>query len=184
MFVTISGTTTQSVAFSVTAVAVSFTQSSTGGVEQALAPAGTPASQPTKADRLVRALDRDQDGAITKDEFTQGAIALLRRAAARQYARAERNDDGPSRADEKRHHGMANRLARVFDRLDANQDGALDVAEMADGLGRRSGGTVEPRAPQAGASSSFTAVAVSVSTIAVQQYTAVSQMAEAGRSSR
>ena len=193
---TISGTYTQSVAFSVTAVAASFTRSTTDGTEQALTSSEAPPSRPSKADTLVRALDADKNGSISEQEFTDGAIALLRRAAARRDARGEGDDDrGHSRADERRHHGMSHRLGRVFDRIDANRDGGIDARELTAALAGRSGKPLEATPapaptpasdePSFGGTpapgretASFTTVAVSVQMVAVQQYSAISQMAE------
>ena len=134
---TISGTYTQSVVFSVTAVAASFTRSTTDGTEQALTPSEAPPSRPSRADTLVRALDADKNGSISEQEFTEGAIALLRRAAARQHAR----DDHASRALAGRRapspwHGAS--AGRVFDRIDANHDGGVDAAELTAALAGRS----------------------------------------------
>jgi hypothetical protein len=176
--VTINGTYTQSVAFSVTAVTASVTRSTTDGPENVPTPPAAPPSRPSRADTLVRALDADRNGSISEREFSEGAIALLRRAAARQAARTDEDRDrGHSRAAERRHHGMAHRLERVFDRIDANHDGGVDVGELTAALAGRSGHTTET-APAPGSETAFTMVAVSVTMVAVQQYRAISQMAE------
>lgn len=91
----------------------------------------TPAT-PDRAGALFGALDADQDGAITEDEFKTGAKQILARGR------------GPRRADHEDHdhhdrgnHGLRRldrKLDKLFDRVDANGDGSIDKSELTDAL--------------------------------------------------
>ncbi|HUU34502.1 MAG TPA: hypothetical protein VMW48_10585, partial [Vicinamibacterales bacterium] len=84
-----------------------------------------------QADALFGALDADQDGAITEQEFTEGAAALLRRAGHRHRARGGDGDD--HRSERGAEHGggrLHRKLEKAFARVDANQDGSIDKDEL------------------------------------------------------
>ncbi len=135
-----------------------------------------------RADALFGALDADQDGAITEQEFTEGAIALLRHAGDRRRVRgddegAERGSRGVRRLERK--------LEKAFGRVDANDDGAIDKQELTTALAqvaKRRGDRspvppAEPPPPQdpaqptqSGTTITFTFTYVSV---AVQRYTSL-----------
>jgi hypothetical protein len=83
-----------------------------------------------RADALFTVLDADNDGAITEDEFKDGARALLR---------------GGHHAHGYGRHGRLDRaLDRLFDRVDADGDGALSRDEVVAALSRRRGAPAPP----------------------------------------
>jgi hypothetical protein len=119
---------------SVTAVAVSFRATSvsgssgaSSGPEPSAAPSPRAAAASRRADTLVSRLDTDDDGAISKDEFTSGAIDLLKRASVRAHHRHVGQGDGIDKRDAR----WQARLERAFDRIDANGDGSVDHGELA-----------------------------------------------------
>ncbi len=128
----------------------------------------TPVKPPTRAERradaLFGALDADDDGAITEQEFTEGAAALLRRAGARRRARGGDDDDsrsersgrneGGDRAERGENRGsrrLERKLEEAFARVDANQDGSIDKEELTSALaqagGNKRGGDPAPAPP-------------------------------------
>jgi len=108
-----------------------------------------------RAEALFGALDADQDGAITEQEFTEGAVALLRRAGDQRRVR-EHDGDGEheGRGLRRLERRLERKLERAFDRVDANDDGAIDQEELT----------------SAGTTVTFSLTFVSV---AVQRYTAL-----------
>lgn len=149
------------------------------------------------AEALFGALDADQDGAITAQEFTEGAVALLRRARDRQRVRGhdgEGHDDEGHGHHESRGVGRLERqLEKAFGRVDANDDGAIDRDELTAALaaagGRRRGEPTspaeptppaEPAPPQDAPAAAATTVSFSFTfvSIAVQRYTALQPPAE------
>jgi hypothetical protein len=157
-------------------------------------PYAPPSRATRRAEALRDALDSDQDGTITKEEFVEGAMALLRRAGARHRYR-----DHHVHGEGHDHHGhgghrasrLERRLDRLFDRVDAGGDGTVDQAELTDALAkvtreRRRETTEEtpaptpaPEVPQDTAQEtpsmaiSYTNVTV---VIAVKQYASVAAM--------
>jgi hypothetical protein len=111
-------------------------------VDESQAPAASPEapSAPTsraarRAEVLLDALDADQDGAVTKEEFLDGAMALLRHAGAHHHHHRVHDQD----SDHGRHegHGMRRlerKLDRLFERVDDSGDGSVDQAELTDAL--------------------------------------------------
>lgn len=92
-----------------------------------------------RAEALHDALDRDQDGTITKEEFVEGAMALLRRAGARHHYRHHRVHDEGHDHDSREGHGtsrLERKLDRLFERVDASGDGSVDQAELTDALAK------------------------------------------------
>ena len=138
-----------------------------------------PVSRVTRrADALFGALDADQDGAITEQEFTEGALALLRRAGDR---RRVRGDDAGDQRESRGVRRLERKLEKVFGRVDANDDGAIDKEELTTALARvatRRGAQAEPAPPlepppapaQTGTTVTFSFTFVSV---AVQRYTSL-----------
>ena len=146
-----------------------------------------PSRAARRADALFAALDADDDGALTADEFTDGALNLLRNAGARRRI----DEDGDGRRET---HRLERTLAKVFERVDANDDGAIDKNELTAALARtrgrhRHGGHHDGHdapaptdAPaQAGQAAGLTTVSISVTfvSVAVQRYAAVQGAAPA-----
>jgi hypothetical protein len=81
-----------------------------GSVSRTMASPDAPAAAASRASRraevLLDALDADQDAAITKEEFVEGAIALLRRAGARHHHR-RCGDVGNSRLSGRQRRGCS-----------------------------------------------------------------------------
>jgi hypothetical protein len=139
----------------------------------------------------MAALDADGDGSVTAGEFSDGAMSLLRRAGARH--RAERHHHGH---DESRRLGRFERkLERAFDRVDANNDGAIDAQEMTAALGgiRRGGHgrhereetassapTATPDARPGSEGGTVTTVQFTFVAIAIQRYSVVQATAGPG----
>jgi len=130
-------------------------------VDEPEAPAASPEapSVPTsraarRAEVLLDALDADQDGAVTKEEFLDGAMALLRRAGARHHHHRVHDQDNDRGGHER--HGMRRlerKLDRLFERVDDSGDGSVDQAELTDALRKVTReprpATTEPPAPSA-----------------------------------
>jgi hypothetical protein len=139
-----------------------------GPLAEADTTSGSPATR--KADALLAALDADKNGSISEQEFTEGAMALLRRAGSRHHHRRVHGDGH----DHGRHHArrLEHRLERLFDRLDANGDGAVDGGELSAAL--------TPSAPAPAATSvpkvpeTITTTSVTIVAVAIQRYAAIS----------
>ena len=149
-----------------------------------------PSRAARRADALFAALDADDDGALTADEFTDGALNLLRNAGARRRI----DDEVGDRRETRRLDRLERTLAKVFERVDANDDGAIDKNELTAALARtkgrhRHGGhhdghdaPASTDAPaQAGQAAGLTTVSISVTfvSVAVQRYAAVQGTAPA-----
>ena len=83
-----------------------------------------------RAETLIDALDKDGDGLVSKEEFTEGAMELLKRAAVRFHHLPA----GNAKSIEKRDERWTNRLEDVFAHVDRNHDGAIDVSELTSAL--------------------------------------------------
>lgn len=128
------------------ATASSDSQTPASPIEATETPAETPQAPapPTsraarRAEVLLNALDADQDGAVTKEEFLDGAMALLRRAGARHHHRHHRADGEGHDRHGHEGHGMRRlerKLDRLFDRVDGSGDGNVDQAELTDALAK------------------------------------------------
>jgi len=155
------------------------------------APSEPPSSRAgRRADALFSALDADDDGALTADEFTSGALSLLRNAGARRRI----DDEGDDRRDTRRLDRLERKLAKAFERVDANDDGAIDRNELTAALARSRGphrhggrpdghdGPAPADAPTpAGQTAGATTVSFSVTfvSVAVQRYAEVQGTAPA-----
>lgn len=127
-----------------------------------------------RAAALFAALDADQNGAVTEDEFKDGAKALLRRGRSEDHAhRSEHSHRGGRR--------LEHRLERLFDRVDADGDGALTKDELSSALSHATPTAppppADPPASTGTAASTSTFVSVTFVAVAVRSYTAVSQLA-------
>jgi hypothetical protein len=158
---------------SVTAVAVSFRATSVSALSEPAEPAPPKgaAVAARRADTLVSRLDTDEDGKVSKDEFTAGAIDLLKRASVREHHRHVGRGDGIDKRDAR----WRARLERAFDRIDANGDGSLDTGEIAARLtpkgkhGKGAAQESEPASP--GAVATTTTTSVTIVAIAIRRYT-------------
>ncbi len=165
-------------------------ETATGSTEEAAAASTPPVPPPSRAarraDALFAALDGDQDGALSADEFTSGALNLLRSAGARR--RIEDDGDG-DRRESRGLRRLERKLEKAFERVDANDDGAIDKNELTAALARTKGhhrrGSDGPPPPEAPATAAPAAGATTVSfsvtfvSIAVQRYSAVQSAAPA-----
>ena len=164
---------------SVTAVAVSFrsisTSPSTPADTAASQPAGTAPAGPApagkadrRADTLLTRLDTDRDGAISKDEFTSGGIELLKKASVRAHHRHVGQGEGIDKRDER----WRARLERVFDRIDADGDGAVSRDELNAGFQRQEGSRGKGPEEPAGPPPAMTFVtSVTLVAMAIRRYT-------------
>lgn len=144
------------------------------------APAPPPSRAARRAEALFAALDADQDGSVTKEEFTSGAKALLGRDGGPRRA----GDDDDLRRVSRFERRLDRKLAKAFDRVDGDDDGAISEAEMTaafEKIARRRGGPDGPPQPPAGApadaaaggGASVTSIQITYVSIAIQRYTAV-----------
>jgi hypothetical protein len=104
-----------------------------GALPATTLPPAAPPSTSLHGSALYRALDADQDGSVTKQEFTEGAMAMLRRVGSRHHhhhhhGRGNR-EDGVMRTLE-RESRLLGKIERAFARIDANQDGAIGADEL------------------------------------------------------
>ena len=158
------------------------------------APPSQPAP-PTSSDRaaaLFTALDADEDGAITEDEFKSGAKQILSQGRRPRHAD---HDDDHDHGDHRVHEGrgmrrLERKLDRLFDRVDANGDGSVDQTELTDALAAADARRQPPPSPsgqepgtnpatgQAGATGTVVTFSMTFVSIAVKRYTTL-QSAEA-----
>lgn len=88
-----------------------------------------------RAEQMIDVLDANGDDILSEEEFVEGAKALL--------ARADRADDHDHGAHVGRGRRLERKLEKLFERLDRNDDGAVDRAELTSALRRFAG---KPRA--------------------------------------
>lgn len=108
---------------------------------------------------LMGALDADKDGVLTKQEFVEGAAALLGGRHRRRHdvtAEPSREVTNTDERHDHRHRRLERRLNRAFDRLDADGSGTLKPEELEAALERvrtRSGPEPSGETPVSAASS-------------------------------
>lgn len=140
---------------------------------------------------LFKALDANQDGSVTEEEFKTGAKALLRRGRRNEHADGVRHGDHDHRGGRR----LDRTLGRLFDAVDGDGDGNITKDELSAALGKVKNAQgpaqdppPEPPAPiadplgqpaQANTSSSASAsyFSVTVVSVAIRSYTSVSQSA-------
>lgn len=118
----------------------------------------SPAQPPTAsgvdglAAALIKVLDTNRDGSLSKDEFVEGAKALLGRGRARRRGGDEDESIEAAGKHERGHHvgrghRLERRLEKAFGRIDADDNGSLDAGELAAVLARASRRKPEAAAP-------------------------------------
>jgi hypothetical protein len=126
-----------------------------------------------RAETLMKALDTDGDGIVTKEEFTNGALQLLKRASVRfHHLSPEKKANGIERRDDR----WTSRLEDVFAHVDANHDGAIDASELTSALPKavqrpEQRQSCSPSQTSTGSPTTVTAVAgVTVVAVAIRRY--------------
>jgi hypothetical protein len=139
---------------------------------------------------LFAALDTNQDGSITSDEFTTGAKALLARGR-----RGGGHAEGAGHGGHNHHGGgrLDSALGRLFSSVDSNGDGTLTKDELSAALARTkdtsTGATTASPTPSDSATSAAdtsstsgspgastaTFVNVTVVSVAIRSYTSIAQ---------
>lgn len=146
------------------------------------APSAPPSAAPDRAGALFAALDADQDGAITEDEFKSGAKQLLSRGRG-----PRRADDDDHDHHDHGHHGMRRldrKLDKLFDRVDADGNGSIDETELTDALAaadarrqpppaQSADAGADPAAGQGATSGTVVTFTMTFVSIAVKRYTAL-----------
>lgn len=145
----------------------------------AAATAAPPPAPPSAADRataLFAALDADHDGTVTGEEFTSGAKQIL--SQARGPRRAGDGDHDRGRHDGHGVGRLEKKLERLFERVDANGDGAIDQEELTGALAAADARR-QPAAPSTTPAAGATTVTFSftVVSIAVKRYTSLQDAA-------
>lgn len=140
---------------------------------------------------LFKALDADEDGTVTEDEFKAGARALLRQGRRGEHAGGVHHGDHDHRGGRR----LNRALGRLFDAVDADGDGGLTKEELSAALQRTSKPAQAPAPPPeglvptqnaaqpstnqeaagAGSITSASFVSVTVVSVAIRSYTAFSQ---------
>lgn len=93
----------------------------------------TQAEMEAVASERFAARDENGDGALSKDEMLKGSSARAERRAQRMLDRLDANDDGQlTLAELSAREGRG----RMFERFDANDDGAISQAEFEEARGK------------------------------------------------
>jgi hypothetical protein len=93
------------------------------------------------AETLIKALDTDGDGVVTREEFTVGELELLKRASVRFH---HLPPAAKAKGIEKRDDRWTGRLEDAFVHVDRNHDGAIDVSELTSALPKAATTSVTP----------------------------------------
>lgn len=151
----------------------------TGGATSTSATGGTGAttggtSSEQKIAALIKALDSDGDGALSEEEFVEGAKRLLRGKHGHHHGHRAERADGPSDGDNEvrrgeGHHGrgrgLEKRLEKAFGAIDANGDGSLSQDELVSALnGATKGGQAPASNPPSNSTSNPTTTSTASST--------------------
>ena len=125
-----------------------------------------------RAETLMKALDTDRDGVVTKEEFTDGAVELLKRASVRFH---HLPPPAKSHGIEQRDDHWTSRLEDVFAHVDRNHDGAIDVTEMTSALPKAAQRPAQRQSVSAtetatGSPAAATTTSVAVVAVAIRRY--------------
>jgi len=121
-----------------------------------------------RAETLLKSLDTDGDHVISKEEFTKGAMVLLKQASVRFH----HHHVGQGGGIEKRDDRWTARLEDVFARVDADHDGSIDQAELAAALPQNAPRQLAPETDRAPETTVAPATNVTFVAVAVRKYTA------------
>ncbi|KJZ19680.1 EF-hand domain-containing protein [Loktanella sp. S4079] len=83
-----------------------------------------------RADQRFADMDTDGDGALSAEELVAKRVADAEARVARMITRLDANEDGILQMEELQPRGGA-RFERMFERMDADQDGVLSEEEFA-----------------------------------------------------
>jgi Ca2+-binding EF-hand superfamily protein len=176
---------------SISAVTVSF-RSVTWSEPKATAPASEPPTNPAapaadtvelsqqaaaearttdaavRAETLLKSLDTDGDGVVSKEEFTKGAMALLKQASVRFHHHRVGKGEGLDKRDDR----WTARLEDIFAGVDANHDGSIDLGELTAALPQTAPRQLPREADRTAEAGAAPMTTVTFVAVAVRKYTA------------
>lgn len=74
-------------------------------------------------------MDTDGNGGLSAEELAAAQAAQMADRAARMIERMDENEDGELQADEMKSHGRGDNVEHMFDHMDENEDGAISQEE-------------------------------------------------------